>query len=85
MECTINGIGERAGNAALEEIAVALAVRKESYQAETNLQLDHLFPTSRMLTEITRVPRCRLIKPSWAPMRSRTKRGSIRTAFSRIR
>jgi len=41
IECTINGIGERAGNASLEEVVVALAVRKDS------------FPTSRMLTEIT--------------------------------
>src|SRR6202521_4723797 len=53
IECTINGIGERAGNAALEEIAVALAVRKESFGVTTNLKLQHLFPTSRMLTEIT--------------------------------
>ena len=35
VECAINGIGERAGNAALEEIAVALAVRRDHYQAET--------------------------------------------------
>jgi 2-isopropylmalate synthase len=53
IECTINGIGERAGNAALEEIAVALAVRKESFGVTTNLRLEHLFPSSRMLTEIT--------------------------------
>src|SRR6202162_370008 len=53
IECTINGIGERAGNAALEEVVVALAVRKESFGVTTNLKLEHLFPTSRMLTEIT--------------------------------
>jgi 2-isopropylmalate synthase len=53
IECTINGIGERAGNAALEEIAVALAVRKESFGVTTNIRLEHLFPSSRMLTEIT--------------------------------
>jgi 2-isopropylmalate synthase len=53
IECTINGIGERAGNAALEEIAVALAVRKESFGVVTNIRLEHLFPSSRMLTEIT--------------------------------
>ena len=35
VECAVNGIGERAGNAALEEIAVALAVRRDHYQAET--------------------------------------------------
>src|ERR1700732_2599641 len=53
IECTINGIGERAGNAALEEIVVALAVRKESFGVSTNIRLEQLFPTSRMLTEIT--------------------------------
>jgi len=53
IECTINGIGERAGNASLEEIAVALAVRKESFGVTTSIRLEHLFPASRMLTEIT--------------------------------
>src|SRR6202521_3129461 len=53
IECTINGIGELAGNAALEEIVVALAVRKESFGVTTGIRWDQLFPTSRMLTEIT--------------------------------
>jgi 2-isopropylmalate synthase len=53
IECTINGIGERAGNAALEEVVVALAVRKESFGIRTNIRLEQLFKTSRMLTEIT--------------------------------
>jgi len=53
IECTVNGIGERAGNAALEEIAVALAVRKESFGVTTNIKLDELFKSSRLLTEIT--------------------------------
>ncbi len=53
IECTINGIGERAGNASLEEVVVALAVRKESFGVTTGINLQHLFPTSRMLTEIT--------------------------------
>jgi 2-isopropylmalate synthase len=53
IECTINGIGERAGNAALEEIVVALAVRKESFGVTTGIRLEELYPTSRMLTEIT--------------------------------
>ena len=53
IECTINGIGERAGNAALEEIVVALAVRKESFGVSTGIRLEELFPTSRMLSEIT--------------------------------
>src|SRR5947199_1229665 len=53
IECTINGIGERAGNAALEEVVVALAVRKESFGVTTNIRLEQLFPASRLLTEIT--------------------------------
>jgi 2-isopropylmalate synthase len=53
IECTINGIGERAGNAALEEIVVALAVRKDSFDVATGVRLEELFRTSRLLTEIT--------------------------------
>jgi 2-isopropylmalate synthase len=53
IECTINGIGERAGNASLEEVVVALAVRKESFGVNTEIRLDQLFPASRLLTEIT--------------------------------
>ena len=53
VECTINGIGERAGNASLEEVVVALAVRKESFGVTTGIRLAELFRTSRMLTEIT--------------------------------
>ena len=53
IECTINGIGERAGNASLEEVVVALAVRKNSFGVGTGVRLEQLFATSRMLTEIT--------------------------------
>jgi len=53
IECTVNGIGERAGNAALEEVAVALAVRKESFGVATKLKLEELYKSSRLLTEIT--------------------------------
>src|ERR1700730_1795843 len=53
IECTINGIGERAGNASLEEVVVALAVRKDSFNVTTGIRLEHLMPTSRILTEIT--------------------------------
>jgi 2-isopropylmalate synthase len=55
VECTINGIGERAGNASLEELAVALHVRQNHYQVETHITLEKLYPTSRMLTAITNV------------------------------
>src|ERR1700724_1185591 len=53
IECTVNGIGERAGNAALEEIAVALAVRKDSFGVATKLKLNKLYKSSRLLTEST--------------------------------
>src|SRR6266403_1181748 len=53
IECTINGIGERAGNASLEEVVVALAVRKDSFGVTTGIRLEELFSTNRMLTEIT--------------------------------
>jgi 2-isopropylmalate synthase len=55
VECAVNGIGERAGNAALEEFAVALAVRGDYYRADTGLRLDQLFATSNLLSEITGV------------------------------
>ncbi len=52
VECTINGIGERAGNAALEEMAAAIHVRHDQLPFEHNLDLKQLFPTSQMLSEI---------------------------------
>jgi 2-isopropylmalate synthase len=55
VECTINGIGERAGNASLEEIAVALHVRQAHFAASTNIVLDKIYSTSRLLTAITGV------------------------------
>ena len=52
IECTINGIGERAGNAALEEIAAALATRHDRYPYSSNIAMTELYPTSKMLGEI---------------------------------
>ena len=52
VECTINGIGERAGNAALEEIAAALMVRRDVYPFTSNIKMDQLYPTSQMLAEV---------------------------------
>lgn len=52
VECTINGIGERAGNAALEEIASALYVRSDHYRVESSIKLDQLYPTSQVLGQI---------------------------------
>src|SRR6266404_3562905 len=55
LELTINGIGERAGNAALEEVAVVLRVRQATVGVTTNLHLDKLYATSQLLSEITGV------------------------------
>jgi len=52
VECAINGIGERAGNAALEEIAAALYVRKDYYNVDTAIKLEKLYPTSEVLGQI---------------------------------
>jgi len=52
VECTINGIGERAGNAALEEIAAALAVRRDKLPYRNGIQMQQLYPTSRLLGEL---------------------------------
>ena len=51
VECTINGIGERAGNAALEEIAAALATRHDKFPFRNGIRMQQLYPTSRMLAE----------------------------------
>ncbi|MGB8988371.1 MAG: 2-isopropylmalate synthase [Candidatus Sulfotelmatobacter sp.] len=56
VECTINGIGERAGNAALEEIVMALRVRRDRYPYDTSVAAEQLFAASQMLSEITGVP-----------------------------
>ena len=56
VECTINGIGERAGNASLEEIVMALRVRADRYPYQTNIASEELYPTSQMLEEITGIP-----------------------------
>src|SRR5690242_18209112 len=53
VECTINGIGERAGNASLEEIVMAFRVRADHYAYHTAILTEQLYPTSQMLEEIT--------------------------------
>ncbi len=55
VECTINGIGERAGNTSLEEFVMALRVRSESYGLETGIASELLAPTSAMLSGVTGV------------------------------
>ena len=56
VECTINGIGERAGNASLEEIVMALHVRADYYPYHSDIATAQLYPTSQMLEEITGIP-----------------------------
>jgi 2-isopropylmalate synthase len=55
VECTVNGIGERAGNAALEEIVMALKVRREEYKANTNIATTEIMRSSDLLSRITGV------------------------------
>jgi 2-isopropylmalate synthase len=55
VECTINGIGERAGNASLEELVMAIKVRGETLGAETGIRSELLAPTSAMLSGVTGV------------------------------
>ena len=53
VECTINGIGERAGNCSLEEITMALRTRSDYYNAGTRINTPRLVPTSRLVSNIT--------------------------------
>lgn len=52
IECTINGIGERAGNCALEEVVMAMRVRSDLMPYETGIRTEHLYPASQLLTDI---------------------------------
>jgi 2-isopropylmalate synthase len=56
VECTINGIGERAGNAALEEIVMALSVRSDEFDVHTNINSKHLTRASQMVSAATGFP-----------------------------
>jgi 2-isopropylmalate synthase len=53
IECTINGLGERAGNTSLEEVVMALRTRKDFFNLETRLDTTHIVPTSRLVAQIT--------------------------------
>jgi 2-isopropylmalate synthase len=53
VECTINGLGERAGNAALEELVMALNTRKEYYRAATNIDTKQIYRASRLVSTLT--------------------------------
>jgi 2-isopropylmalate synthase len=63
IECTVNGLGERAGNAALEEIVMALRVRQSSFEAETGVVVGEIGKTSHLVERLTgySVQRCKAI------------------------
>jgi 2-isopropylmalate synthase len=52
IECTINGIGERAGNASLEEVVMAMNTRSDEYPFETRIVTEQLYPCSQLLTSL---------------------------------
>ena len=52
VECTINGIGERAGNCSLEEVVIILKIRADQYPFHTEVRTEHLFSTSELLTSL---------------------------------
>lgn len=56
VECTVNGIGERAGNTSLEEVVMALKTRKGLFGLDTNVVTEQIYPTSRLLSQITGIP-----------------------------
>lgn len=56
VQCTVNGIGERAGNAALEEIAMIIALHGPALGLRSNIALDRLWPLSRLVSELTGIP-----------------------------
>jgi 2-isopropylmalate synthase len=56
VECTINGIGERAGNCSMEEVVMALRTRREFFGADTRIHTEEITRTSRLVTKITGIP-----------------------------
>ena len=56
IECTINGIGERAGNTSLEEVVMALRTRKNYLDLDTNVISEQLYPSSRLVSQVTGIP-----------------------------
>ncbi|MFI5294922.1 MAG: 2-isopropylmalate synthase [Thermodesulfovibrionales bacterium] len=56
VECTINGIGERAGNCSMEEVVMALKTRKDFFNAETGINTKEIIRTSRLVSKVTGIP-----------------------------
>ena len=80
VECTINGIGERAGNASLEEIVMALRTRHDAMPYDERDQDRAASPRPRASSPPSPAFRSSPTRRSWAPTPSRTRRASIRTA-----
>jgi 2-isopropylmalate synthase len=53
IECTINGIGERAGNTAMEEVVMAIRTRRDQFQVDTGIVSEEIYATSRLVSQIT--------------------------------
>ena len=79
VECTVNGIGERAGNAALEEVVMALRIRRDGLAAGTAVEPGEIGRASRS-SNGSRATRCRRTRRSSGRTRSPTRPGSTRTA-----
>jgi len=79
VECTINGLGERAGNAALEEIVMALNVRQDAMPQWTNIETTMLARASKLVSSSRRF-RCNIIRRLLAKMPSRMKVVFTKTA-----
>ncbi len=56
VECTVNGIGERAGNCSMEEVVMALRTRKDFFNADSRVNSEEITRTSRLVTKITGIP-----------------------------
>ena len=83
VECTVNGIGERAGNAALEEIVMAIRTRGDVMPYETGIETTMLTRASKLVSHATTSP-CSTTRPSSAGTPSRMKAASTRMACSSI-
>lgn len=56
IECTVNGIGERAGNCSLEEVAMILQTRQERFGVSTNIKSEEIFRTSKLVSQLCNMP-----------------------------
>ncbi len=56
VECTINGLGERAGNASLEEVVMAVRTRQDTFACDTNIDTTQIVPTSKLVSSVTGFP-----------------------------